>query len=91
MTIEQAIGIMGILSDAQEHLTRGDQIAANDAINRAKEALFLELYYSEFKTIDGVSQHPDGYNFAQWLEANNAFLSRAPRKSPPPSFDHKTK
>jgi hypothetical protein len=76
MTIEQAFKVMGLLSDAQEHITRNDKSAAIEALNNAKERLLLEIYFAEFETIDGEIKHPDGYNFEQWLKANNAFFSK---------------
>ena len=75
MTIDQALKIMAILSDAQELIRLGEKTGANEAINNAKKRLLLEVYFGEFKRIDGVSQHPEGYNFEQWLEANNTFFA----------------
>lgn len=76
MKIEQLVEIAGIISDGQHHLESGDISAAMAALDKAKERLFLEQYFSEFKSIDGVSQHPDGYTFDDWLKANNTFLSK---------------
>lgn len=30
--------------------------------------LLTQKYLSEFKSIDGLSQHPDGLNFEEWLK-----------------------
>jgi hypothetical protein len=75
MTIEQALKIMGMLSDAQECLTLGRIGPANVFINVAKKQIMLELYYSEWRSIDGVAQHPDGLTFEQWMQAKGVFIS----------------
>jgi len=80
MEMEQIIKIASILSDAQHHIEDGNNSAALAALDNAKERLFLEQYTSEFKSIDGVSQHPDGYTFNDWLKANNTFLSKGTRR-----------
>lgn len=76
MTFEQATNITSIISDAQEHMERGNISAANAALNKAKERLFLEMYFSEFTTVDGQQQHRDGYTFDEWLGAHKTNLSR---------------
>ena len=75
MRIDQIIRIAAMMSDAQELVTLGDKSAAISSLNNAKERLFTELYFSEFETTDGELQHPDGYNFEQWLEANKALFA----------------
>lgn len=80
MTMEQLMKIAGIISDGQHHMEAGDISAAMAVLDNAKERLFLEQYFSELKSIDGVSQHPDGYTFDDWLKANNTFLSKGTRR-----------
>lgn len=36
-------------------------------INKAVELLLNAEYLREFEVIDGLSQHPKGQNFYQWL------------------------
>jgi hypothetical protein len=38
-----------------------------------ESVLFLlnKQYESEFQIIDGLIQHPKGYNFETWLQMNN--------------------
>jgi len=42
-------------------------------IDKYKAIVFIleTLYKSEWEVIDGLQQHPDGYNFEEWLEHNN--------------------
>ena len=32
------------------------------------EDIEYKLYFAEFKVIDGLNQHPAGYNFEQWKQ-----------------------
>lgn len=80
MTVEQILSIAGLLSNAQEHITLGRKVAAIEALNNAKQRLFLEQYFSEFETIDGENRHPDG-NFEEWMKARNSFLAVPNKKS----------
>lgn len=36
-------------------------------INKAVELLLQAEYFREFEVIDGLNQHPKGYNFYKWL------------------------
>ncbi len=41
----------------------------NINIDKNKAIIFLlrEQYFSEFEVIDNLSQHPDGFNFYEWI------------------------
>lgn len=45
---------------------------------KAIHYLLGEKYMSEFKVIDGWSQHPQGWNFYDWLLAHG-FITQAER------------
>lgn len=83
MEIKQALTIIKLLTEAQAMIERGEYGAAV-WINSAKKAILTEVYFGEWQTIDGLNQHPSGYNLDQWLEANAAlmdasFSDQAPR------------
>ena len=44
------------------------------SILKAIEFLLGEKYRSEFQVIDGLSQHPEGFNFYDWLR-NKGLIS----------------
>jgi len=75
MLIDNALRLMSRLSDAQEFILRNDKHRANTLINDVKMGIMFEVYLSEWRSVDGVPQHPDGYNFQEWMLANNIFIS----------------
>ncbi len=45
-----------------DHRVQAQLIANNETSN-------MLTYFEEFRTIDGLSQHPTGLNFRQWLKS----------------------
>ncbi len=40
-------------------------------INKAVQLILNKMYFSEFEIIEGLSQHPQGMNFYEWLFAED--------------------
>jgi hypothetical protein len=53
-------------------------LASNLNIAKALEYLLQEKYFAEFETINGLNQHPKGYNFYDWL-ASKEMITNAER------------
>lgn len=79
METELAARVIKLLSHAQEMIERGEY-GATAWIKAAKDEILTELYFSEFKVIGTKWEHPKGYNFEQWVKANNAFFSQPESK-----------
>jgi len=39
----------------------------SENVKNLLQVLLHEKYMSEFEIIDGLSQHPDGMNFEEWI------------------------
>lgn len=70
MTTELATRIIKLLEEAKEMIRQGKP-GANAWINGAIDEILLALYFAEFETIDGETQHREGYTYEQWVKANN--------------------
>jgi hypothetical protein len=68
MQTDQLVKIAALIFRGQALVAQGDFDTAQSVFDAARAALFQEKYFSEFVTIDGVGQHPEG-NYAEWLRA----------------------
>lgn len=68
MQTEQIVKIAALIFKGQALVAQGSFDEAQAVFDACRAALFAEQYFSEFVTIDGIGQHPEG-NYAEWLRA----------------------